>query len=412
MMKSPPPNPFSGNDGDNHRGDATNFDAFALAPVTADTAQPSVPMTMPSLHSIHQQEQMQQQQPPPAIYPRGGGGGMQQPKSDEYGLPSPEEMSGPMVGGGGGSGSDNSWPPPPPSNSQQNSANNNNNNSNQSQSFLTKLFTCGGLCSVEALRPYFDVDTADVVVRVKGSLRYCLVDNGFRQEVLYSDNALRSADRNSDGGGGDDGAGVVAAAGASPDPPSAGKGPDLYGPVWIALTLVFCVAVTSNMSLYVHHRHRGSLVGAGGTAAEEEWDYDINQLLRATWILYSFSFGLPAALCFALGLTAGGGGGHGLGLADLVCLYGYSLVPFLPASWLCVVPYGWVKWLVLLAATVASGMLVLRNVVGPIVESVGGGSGTGFIGAMQGKSAGLIVSVAVCHFVFFFVMKLAFYHHS
>jgi hypothetical protein len=52
-----------------------------------------------------------------------------------------------------------------------------------------------------------------------------------------------------------------------------------------------------------------------------------------------------------------------------------------------------------------SGMLVVRNVMGPVLESAAGPSG-------QGKSGGLIMSVMGCHLVFFLVMKLAFYHRT
>ena len=278
---------------------------------------------------------------------------------------------------------------------------------------------------MEALRPYFDVDTADVLVRMKGSLRYCLVDDGFRNEVLYSDNALRLAYRNTNheeggngnaGGGDDDGAAGVGGEDGHPGANAAatttttgGKGPDLYGPVWITLTLVFFVAVTSNMSLYLHHRHAAkSILEKGGAAAAEEWDYDINQLLHATWILYSFSLGLPTVLYFALSLLGAGALGH----ADLVCLYGYSLVPYLPAAWLCAAASGGLQWLVLAAATVPSALLVLRNVTRPILEGAGGASGAGFLGALRGKGAGPILFVVGCHVVFLLVLKLGFYHHA
>jgi len=299
---------------------------------------------------------------------------------------------------------DTSWPPPSNhdnynaptmntnnNNTNNNAANNGNSNNNHNQSFLSKLLTCGGICSIEVLRPYFDIDTADIFVRMKGSLQYCMVMDGFRNEVLYSDNAFRLAYRDSsspssaeaaDGGAGGDASTGTSASAATPSQTiqnsstpssSSGKGPDLYGPIWITLTLVFFVAVTSNMSLYIHHykTKKSVIIDEGGMAAEEEWDYDINQLLHAMWILYSFSIGLPTLLYFVLRLV----GVNNLSLADLVCLYGYSLVPYLPVAWLCIVPYSWVQWLVLSVATVLSGMLVLRNVVGSILESCAGGVG-------------------------------------
>ena len=277
---------------------------------------------------------------------------------------------------------------------------------------------------------------------MKGSIQYALVMNGFRNEVLYSDNAFRLAYRDTTTGGagndGEDGDGEGEGEGegsssrftppalqspALPSTTSAGKGPDLYGPIWITLTLVFFVAVTSNISLYIHHttlsnKHKSTIVDEGGIAAEEEWDYDINQLLHATWILYSFSMGLPTLLYFMLRLIGGSGSSSGgnsnLGLVELICLYGYSLVPYLPMTWLCIVPYGWVQWLVLSVATVLSGMLVLRNVAGSILDTSGGGGGVGGgFGGLHGKKGGsLLMCIVGFHLIFLLVMKLAFYHHS
>ena len=406
----------------NSRGqeEGVKFDAFSLSQHSSDASSSSV--AMPSLQSIQQQEiQMQQQQ---------------------QRIASPEELRGPITDDTSSSSklsrlnqnsttwhqssSYNNNNHDTPNNTMSSSSslsNNNQNNNNNNQSFLSKLASCTG--GIDVLRPYFDIDTADIAVRMKGSLQYVLVMDGFRNEVLYSDNAFRLAYRDTtastassstEGGGGD-----------TPPPPalqtqqqqptssSSGKGPGLYGRIWITLTLVFFVAVTSNISLYIHHHHtttsEGSIVDEGGMAAEEEWDYDINQLLHAMWILYSFSLGLPTLLYFLLRIVIGSSSNNNLGLVELICLYGYSLVPYLPVTWLCVVPYNWVQWFVLGVATMLSGMLVLRNVVGSIINSSSGGGGGGGMGGFQGKGGGLIMCVIGFHFVFFLVMKLAFYHH-
>lgn len=364
---------------------------------------------MPSLQSlqIHQQQQLQQQQ-------------QEEKRSEmqwESSLPSPDELQGEMI-----QDSTTTWPPPPPPPSTRLSSSSlgNPNTDNSKSSFLNRMFNC---VSVESLRPYFDVDTADIVVRIKGSIKYCTMPDGFRNEVLYSNNAVRLEYGNvgdaatPPGAVGDNGSNVEGGENTSTvggDNPSSvmnpatsvGKGPDLYGPIWITMTLVFFVAVTSNISIYVHHSSSSSkhalsdVVSESPVEAEDEWDYDINHLLRATSILYSFSLLLPFLLYLVfrvLGITS-------LPLVELICLYGYSLVPYLPSTWICIAPYGWIQWLSLLISTIISGMLVLRNVTGPILEcaSVGG----------NGKSGGLIMSLLGCHFVFFLVMKLAFYHHG
>ena len=404
-MSSPPENPFSTTDGDNNR-----FDAFQLSPDKSATNASLLP-SLQSIQAAHQQQQQQQQHSQPLQF-------------DSF--PSPDELQGSMSSSSQGNNNNNDWTPPSSSaanpntyhQSQQNSNNTNNNDDDplaNNSSFLPKFLTCGGALSIESLRPYFDVDTADIVLRMKSSIKYCIVPDGFRNEVLYSDNAMRLAYRETgeaaaaatSGGGGDSGgrrSEAASSVGNVGGGGGGGKGPDLYGPTWITMTLVFFLAVTSNMSLYFHHSSgkSKSLVDEGGAAAEEEWDYDINQLLHATWILYSFSFLLPIGLYLMFRLM----GILSFSVVDLICLYGYSLVAYIPTTWICVAPISWLQWLSLCISTIISGMLVLRNVTGPILESSGDGGGG------QGKSGGLIMAVIGCHFIFFLVMKLAFYHHA
>lgn len=379
-MSSPPENPFSPADGDNNR-----FDAFQLSPDKTSSSLPS----LQSIQAAQQQQQMQQQQ---QAAPQ---------QSQSLNLPSPDELQGPINSTPNPSNNDDWIPPTSSSTGIPNNNNiNNTNNIDNSPSFLPKFLTCGGALSIESLRPYFDVDTSDLVLRMKSSIKYANVPDGFRNEVLYSDNALRLAYREQTGGGEGGGGHGEEVASVGNVGGGEGKGPDLYGPTWITMTLVFLLAVTSNMSLYFHHT--GSVVDEGGIAAEEEWDYDINQLLHATWILYSFSFVLPMVLYLIFRLM----GIMSFSLVDLICLYGYSLVAYIPTTFICIAPVSWLQWLSLCISTVISGMLVLRNVTGPILESAGGGGGLG-----QGKTGGLVMAVIGCHFVFFLVMKLAFYHH-
>lgn len=439
---APPSNPFGASNVDNsnsNNGDgAVSFDAFSLSSSDGN------PSAMPSLQSLqnHQQQLERQQQQYLQHQPRQQHA--QQPATQnetqwENSLPSPQELQGRMTS------QDSTWPPPPPPSNftssdsfGSNNANGNNANSNNGNSFFNRFLSC---VTVDSLRPYFDVDTADVLVRIRGSVKYCLVNDGFRNEVLYSDNALRLSVANG-GTSSSSGAGGVAGEGANESGEvsnggqiereqqgqaqsatgnnantanlsSGGKGPDLYGPIWITMTLVFFVAVTSNISIYVHHNTSSAASSSSSSLsdvisetpiqAEQEWDYDINRLLRATSILYSFSILLPFLLFFVFRIV----GVISISMVEMICLYGYSLVPYLPATWICIAPYDWARWLSLGMATVVSGMLVLRNLMGGILTASGGSAG----GGMGGKGGGLIMALMGCHFVFLLVMKLAFYHH-
>jgi hypothetical protein len=168
--------------------------------------------------------------------------------------------------------------------------------------------------------------------------------------------------------------------------------------------------VTANIHAYVHHTavaHKSGSNGGGGnttstdsaTVAEEEFDYDINHLLHAATICCGFAFVLPTILwmttycCMSM---------NALTLAEWVCLYGYSLVPYLPVVVICIIPIGIVSWVFLAVATAVSCLLVVRNVAHPLLASDVG----------QAKAPPVILFILGTHVVFFLFLKFAFYHNS
>ena len=91
------------------------------------------------------------------------------------------------------------------------------------------------------------------------------------------------------------------------------------------MTLAFSLGITSNMSLYARHSSSFSSFSLSriedivegnddGTMAEVEWDYDVNRLLHAAWMLCAYAWALPSILYLAMRLSRGGfGGGNGGG---------------------------------------------------------------------------------------------------
>jgi hypothetical protein len=88
---------------------------------------------------------------------------------------------------------------------------------------------------------------------------------------------------------------------------------------------------------------------------------------------------------------------------DLVCLYGYSLVPFVPATILCLLPSIVLEWILLLSATVISVLLILRNISSPVLRS----SDT----HARSYASGVLTAVMLIHLAFVLVLKYGFYHH-
>lgn len=127
----------------------------------------------------------------------------------------------------------------------------------------------------------------------------------------------------------------------------------------------------------------------------DEFEYDIQHLIRALTILSTWAFFVPTLFwiitqCMSM---------QALGLVDWVCLYGYSMVPFLPATLLCLIPVELVVWVSLAIATAVSAILILRNVAGPLLAS----------DVSQSKSGPLLLAILGTHVILLLTLELAFY---
>ena len=102
-------------------------------------------------------------------------------------------------------------------------ATNNSNNINAASSTgrlggpLSWITSCLACCTVHTYKSYFDLDTEDVKTRIKAAVTSFYKADFFRNEVLGVGERTDTL-----------------------------KGPDLYGPFWITMTLIFIVAVCIN----------------------------------------------------------------------------------------------------------------------------------------------------------------------
>jgi hypothetical protein len=211
---------------------------------------------------------------------------------------------------------------------------------------ITSFFT------IATLEKHFNIDTIDFRNRIISAVLDAHKPNYFREQVLLANGGA--------------------------------KQPDLYGPVWITMTLVFFLAVTGNTAKYL-----------GNDAKDVQ--YDIGHLTKAFSILMFYTFVLPFVIFVMFHCVDAS---MGMGWVDIVSVYGYSLVPYIPATILCLVPSVWLEWLFLFVATVMSLMLVLRNVVTPLMRN-----------GPQRWSGPISMCIVMCHFIFFLVLKLVFYRH-
>ncbi|KAF6162810.1 hypothetical protein GIB67_029079 [Kingdonia uniflora] len=158
---------------------------------------------------------------------------------------------------------------------------------------------------VSAYKQYFDVDTSDVLERIKDSL---IPFRGSFTEKTASN-------------------------------------PDLYGPFWISTTLIFVAASIGTFATYLAHKLQ-----------KKEWDYDINMVTWSACLFYGYVTIVPVVLYLLLKYFSAPSG-----LIQLWCLYGYSLFVFIPALCLSIVPVEIFRWVVAGVAGIMSATFVAHN---------------------------------------------------
>lgn len=174
---------------------------------------------------------------------------------------------------------------------------------------------CGCL-TVRFYQPFFDVDTSDVTSRLMSALFYCKSGSGENFISLTADK------------------------------------PDAYGPFWIATSLIFTVAVSSHISRWLT-----------SWLAGQNWEYNFESVVTSASIIYGFAVGAPFVFYLILGQY-----GAKFKLINAICLYGYSLFIYLPATFLCFIPSGLASWLAMLGAGGASTLFLLRNLA-PLIAA-------------------------------------------
>ena len=98
-----------------------------------------------------------------------------------------------------------------------------------------------------------------------------------------------------------------------------GNNADLYGWIWISMTLAFLIAATGNLSEYINYLKEGT---------KEKYIYDFTKLTfgATTVIVYVTIIPLISWAGFSLWLQIP------VGLVANLCVFGYSLFPYVPAS--------------------------------------------------------------------------------
>jgi len=176
---------------------------------------------------------------------------------------------------------------------------------------------------VSILQPYFNVDTEDIVSRIK----YSLVPNNSSFFQMIKEN------------------------------------PDMYGPFWIYTTLVIVLAAASNFSLVVHQQMPNNLEFVTGACSLIYFIGFIGPLL--IWGIISFM-------------------GAGLNYTQVLSLYGYSMAVYVPVAALCIAPFEMLRWALIIYATGASCVFLVMNLNSEIDQMLPANKKYVFLGVVGG----------------------------
>ncbi|KAG6803408.1 protein YIPF1 [Apis mellifera caucasica] len=137
--------------------------------------------------------------------------------------------------------------------------------------------------------------------------------------------------------------------------------PDLYGPFWICVTLIFSIAISGNLADYLQTAN----------SSKYHWRYEFHIVSYAATCIFLYAWLLPLTLWGALKWTTNTRDTEEEliesyatpGLLELICLYGYSLAIYIPVAFFWTIQIEWLQWSLVVVATFLSGGVLLRSLL-------------------------------------------------
>ena len=100
--------------------------------------------------------------------------------------------------------------------------------------------------------------------------------------------------------------------------------PDLYGPFWIGVTLVFSVAIAGNVASYFQYQIDKD--------SSKHWHYNFHKVTVSAAIVFLYATLVPSGVFAMLWSGTPKDSTSKPAFMELVCIFGYSLTPFVPIS--------------------------------------------------------------------------------
>jgi len=185
--------------------------------------------------------------------------------------------------------------------------------------------------------------------------------------------------------------------------------PDLYGPFWVCVTLIFSVAISGNVASYLQ-----AAVSHDDSVKGFRWHYDFHKVTLAATAVFAYAWLVPAALYMAMWAKAENNGGVDnteviastpspaqVSFVELLCIYGYSLSVFIPVSVLWTIQSSGLQWFLVVAAFLLSGSVLVFALWNNSVKDSGVRKNFGFV---------LIAVVIALHLLLAMGFMLYFFH--
>ncbi|KAF2731303.1 Yip1 domain-containing protein [Polyplosphaeria fusca] len=128
--------------------------------------------------------------------------------------------------------------------------------------------------------------------------------------------------------------------------------PDLYGPVWIATTVVVILFLTGTISQYLAHN------------GKEHFAYDFKLLSGGAGLVYGYTAIVPVGLWAVLKWWAV----ESASLLEVACLYGYANLIWIPVALISWSNIGILNFIFVTLGFAASAFFLLRNLY-PILSA-------------------------------------------
>ncbi|KAF1912961.1 hypothetical protein BDU57DRAFT_550725 [Ampelomyces quisqualis] len=157
--------------------------------------------------------------------------------------------------------------------------------------------------------------------------------------------------------------------------------PDLYGPVWIATTVVVVLFLTGTINQYLAQR------GVG------RFEYDFKLLSGAAGLVYGYTAAVPVALWAVLKWY----GSESANLLECACLYGYANLVWIVVALVSWSPVAILNYVFVALGLAFSAFFLLRNLY-PVLSTTEAKTSKALLIVVLALHAGFAIAIKVLFF--------------